>query len=828
LLFLLSLLVIGWLPGAALFRVPWLDRDRRAALDPEERVFWAVVLSLTVSLSMVLALAALHRYSFGRLIAANLLVTAAAVVAGRGRLRFGPAARRPGLTLVLPLLLILLGAWRFFPPSEYIMGGKDPGVYMNAGIQIGQRGTLWFQDPVIANLPPLAWDLFQPWYERDAYYSTRFMGFFIMDPERGAVVSQFPHLYPASIAIGYGVDGLTGARRATGVWAILGVLAVYFAAARIVGRRAAALGAGLLTLHVIQVWFARYPNTEVVMQALLFAAFLAFARAHADGDRFFAPVAGLLAGLLLFLRIDAVFGIAAIVAGAAAWALHGVRTRLSMWLALGATGTVAALYLAGPMRAYMERPIIYLSNLPLAGYLALAAAAVLLAAVLVGAPRMPRLGPRVSRWLPAALALLLGAVAIYALFFRHPGGRLAAHDAYALRTFAEFYVSIPAVLAALAAYAIYIRRSFWKAPEFFLAILIFGLFFFYKLQIVPEHFWMARRFLPVILPATLVLAAALAFGEARVGRGPRRILQWTVGLLFIGLLGAHYQRAARPILDHVEYAGLIPRLEQLAGRIADDALVVVESRDAQTDIHVFATPLAYIYARNVLLLATAAPDKATFAAFLEDAQTKYSSVLFLGSGGTNLLSHRYGVRPVASERFQMPEYESPRNAYPRHVMMKEFDYGLYEFTAPERHDGLWFDLDLGFRDDLHVVRFHAKEETDGRTIRWTQRQSFITISIVPPAARQVTLWMHNGGRPAASPPADLEVFFHGEPLGTIRVEDGWREYTLSIPPALASRAAALGDPVELRLLTATWNPRQVLGGTDDRELGVMLDRVAVR
>ena len=45
------------------------------------------------------------------------------------------------------------------------------------------------------------------------------MGFFIREPEHGHVVGQFPHLFPASIAIGYGLDGLTGARRAIGVWA---------------------------------------------------------------------------------------------------------------------------------------------------------------------------------------------------------------------------------------------------------------------------------------------------------------------------------------------------------------------------------------------------------------------------------------------------------------------------------------------------------------------------------------------------------------------------------------------------------------------------------
>ena len=38
------------------------------------------------------------------------------------------------------------------------------------------------------------------------------MGFFVTDPASGTVVGQFPHLYPAAIAIGYGLDGLTGAR----------------------------------------------------------------------------------------------------------------------------------------------------------------------------------------------------------------------------------------------------------------------------------------------------------------------------------------------------------------------------------------------------------------------------------------------------------------------------------------------------------------------------------------------------------------------------------------------------------------------------------------
>ena len=125
-----------------IFRLPIADRDKRAGLDAEERLFWAVMISVVVSLAVVLGLAAAHRYSFERLLIADLGLALAAAAAGRFRLRLGANARRPGLGALLPLALVVLGLWRFFPPSEYIIGGKDPGVYMNEGIQIAQRGAI--------------------------------------------------------------------------------------------------------------------------------------------------------------------------------------------------------------------------------------------------------------------------------------------------------------------------------------------------------------------------------------------------------------------------------------------------------------------------------------------------------------------------------------------------------------------------------------------------------------------------------------------------------------------------------------------------------------
>src|SRR5262245_33678715 len=120
----LAALLLGWLPGALLYRLPIADRDRRAALDAEERVFWYVVLSVAWSLAAALALAVFESYTFTRLLIVNATVCTLLILLGRQRLSFRGAAARPTWTVVLPLVVVALGFWRFLPPSEYIIGGK--------------------------------------------------------------------------------------------------------------------------------------------------------------------------------------------------------------------------------------------------------------------------------------------------------------------------------------------------------------------------------------------------------------------------------------------------------------------------------------------------------------------------------------------------------------------------------------------------------------------------------------------------------------------------------------------------------------------------------
>lgn len=836
----LAALLIGALPGALVYRLPFFDRPRRAALLAEERAFWSIVISVALSLAVVVGLALAGRYSFDRLLVVNGIASVLLLAAGHVRLLYRGEAPAPSWSVLAPAGIVALGVWLYFPPAEFVMGGKDPGVYVNEGIQIAQRGDVIVHDAVVASVPPASRDLFFPAHRDQLqwYYGQRFVGFFLQDPNDGTVVGQFPHLFPAAIAIGYGLNGLSGARQTVGVVAILGLLAVYFLAAQLIGRVGAAAAAVLLAINVVEVWFARYPNGEVLMQAFLFASLLAFARATEGSRIFFGSVSAILVTMLLFLRYDVIIAIAALTATVAL--LPAIRARVGLafgtWLVAGLAGGLV--YLLGPLRAYAAYPLAFIRLS--VGWWAVGAGLVVLI-VMRRLLRREGLATIVRRWLPLGYAAALVGLALYAYFFRTMTGRLALFDAMAFRAYG-WYITPAVIFLGLAGLVLIARDRFWRQPAFFVTFATFSVFFFYKTRIVPEHFWATRRYLAVTLPGSMIFLAALA--AATVGpiglsrwfaRGkptPRWISVVGAALVFLALtpVAATYWRQSTPVRHHVEYAGLIPKLEQLSARIGDRDLLLVEAQNAGSDLYMLAAPLAYIYARNVLVLNSPVPEKRQFEDFITWAHTRYRDVLFLGGGGTDLLTAHISAEPIAAERFQVPEYDNPYNAYPTGPRQKEFEFGLYRVIKTAAVPPAPIDLVIGGLDDLNVVRFHAREKQpdSGLTYRWTHAQSFVLLNGIQPTARTLTIWMSNGGRPGAAPPPTVTLDIDDAPLGTATPIDGVQPYTFAIPASVAERAAARQDPIRLRLRVPTWKPAELVGGNDTRDLGVIVTRVTVR
>ena len=819
-------LLVAYLPGALAYRVPFAARPLRAAFPAEERVFWAVVLSVCWSLTVVLALAFLDQYEFKRLLVANAVLSGALLVGFRSGLGYGGTALGVGASALVPIGLVVIGTFLFFPSAEYVIGGKDPGTYINEGVQIAQRGSLIPSDSVVSSVPTASRDLFFPWHKTRNYYGLRFMGFFIRDPGTGQVIGQFPHLFPASIAIGYHLNGLSGAREAVGVWAVLGLVAVYLVGARLVGPVAAACAAVLLAVNVVQVWFSRYPNSETPMQVLVFAALLAFARATEGSRLFFGTLSGALLGLMLFLRYDVVLAMAAFAAAATVMPATR-RVGVAFAVSLVLTGLAGLWYLANPMVAYSAYPLGFTRDLGGWVLIGLAIAGIIGFRWLM---RNERLNHAIQTGLPLGLAAAAALLAIYAYFFRVGNYPLAPHDAMAFRTFA-WYVTPWGLAAAVTGMVAVTSLRFWRDPAFFLTLTTFSLFFFYKTRIVPEHFWASRRFLAVILPGALIVTAGLVRLAVDRGLGERR--RPLRGALVAGLLaplGVAFWIAAAPLRAHVEYGGLISHLEKLADSIGARDLVLVESRNAGSDLHVLALPLAYIYAKDVLVLDSVVPPKRALENFVTWASTTYDRVLFLGGGGTDLLSRYLSAEPLASDRFHVPEYETRMNEYPVGVRRKDFEFGLYNLTRIDPSPRGPIAFDIGTNDDLAVVRFHARERqsSTGTRFRWSGPQSFLLLLGMPADARRVTLWMSNGGRPPNVPPATVEVALGEDVLGTATVGAPIAPYTFDVPPVLAAQAARSDDSVRLRLRVPPWVPAETAGSSDTRPLGVMVTRVEVR
>jgi len=839
--FVLAALVVGYLPGALIFRLPGRSRAFRASLSLEERTFWAVLLSALWSVMVVLALGAVGRYTFARLTTVT-VVSAVMLLAGlRGRLRYREAVARVSWSAVVPAILVAGGIWLYSPPSEYIIGGKDPGTYINEGIQIAQRGQVMARDPDVASVPSVYRDLFFPSHQQSTYYSLRFMGFFIQDADEGKVVGQFPHFYPASIAIGYALNGLSGARQTVEFWTILALLAVYFTGRRLFGQAAAAAAAILLGLNIVEIWFGRYPNSEMTMQALIFAALLAVGRARDGGRAFFGVVAGAILGLSLFLRYEILLAYAAFAGAGVMAPVSGRRLGAPFQIALAITSLAGFWYLAGPMRAYSAYPLDFVHQR--GGVLG--AALGLIAAVTVNwLLRRPTVNTAVRRAVPPALAVTLAGLAVYAYFFRQMEGRTALGDAMAFRTFGWYLT--PWVLAlAVAGTIVMVATRFWRDPEFYLTVATFSVFFFYKTRIVAEHFWTSRRFLGVALPSALLLAMGVVRWASGGGASERRAAplpsaavtpRWreALSLAVVGVvaiaIGLGFWRAATPVRHHVEYAGLIPRLEQLSARVGDRDLLLVESRNAGSDLHVLATPLAYIYNRHVLVLDSVVPARAPFEAFVAWAQSRYEHVYFLGGGGTDLLTREITAVPVANDRFQVDEYDAPINAYPSGVRRKEFEYGLYQLLPATSAPAAAIDLQIGGQDDLNVVRFHAREQRPetGMKYRWSGAQSFIILVGLPADARELVVWMSSGGRPPQAPVPIVQFALDDQEIGQATPVDDLRPYVLPLPSGLAAQLAAKADSTRLRLRVPTWSPGALLGVNDTRELGVIVTRVQVR
>jgi len=839
---ILAGLVLFLVPGAV--ALACLRAEDREALGLDEALFAVVAISVCASAWTALVLAEAGRFSLLRaaLILAVGSTVAALAAASRHRLAWPwPRGRGRGWRALAPAAAVLAAALALQTrPSEYVMGGRDPGTYVATMALIARTGGIAYVDPVVLSIPPEDVELFYRNPGEPDYTWGRFMGMPLERPQTGKVVPELFHLFPAFGAYLFQAARLHGALATPCLFGVLGTMAIFFAWRRVFGTAVAVVAALLVSINVIQVWFARYPMSEAMAQFLAFTGLWAFAVWEERRSGAFGVLAGVAFGLGLLARIDGVL----IVIPLALYVLHHrargalpwsrSRAVLVPFLLLAAHTALHSLFWARKyVLAVADRP--YWRQPPWVW----AAAAVVLAGVLLTVHRLePHVvrfvegrAPRLRQWAGVVLVLL----AAYAYFLRprlsawagadgntspplaHRGWlvalgfrRLAAHDAQSLVRLGWF-VSWVVLLLALAGLLLLLRRG---QPRWLFPLLVAGtysLFFLYKVRVWNDYYFAMRRFMPVVIPSLLALAAvALAASWAR-GRSGRAA---AVALTLV--VAALYLRDTLPLARYRDWENSVRFVDDLARRFGPRDVVIFEQ---QKSTHLLSLPLWSAEGVEALELARWTPDPARLQHLVEAWRGRYRGIYFVHTPSTDLCG--LFLQRVEDVSFGTYEWERAYGAKPRRPEPRALHFRISRVVPPQDLQVPPLrEVDVGGSDDLQVSGFFDKEGGGEHTYRWTGRCA----SVYLPGARAgdvVTLTSSYGLRPAATP-VPVKVSLGGALVGSFAATREWSERSLRLPDPLPP-----GPPV-LRLDVPAFRPANVLpGATDARDLGIMVDRIAL-
>lgn len=634
-----------------------------------------------------------------------------------------PSPRARPLELAAALALLLLGVAILGRPHEYVLGGLDPGIYVNTAALIAERGGVVWQDPELPAMSDAARAALFREVPSALTEGSRLIGFYFGGLASGRIVPHGMHLFPAAMAVGYALGGLRLALLVPGLLALVGVAGAALIARRLAGSLAGGLAALLLLLNPAESWFGRYPAAETMLQAALFGgvALLLLALERRSSRLGFA--AGLLVGLVHLAKIET-FVVPLAIGLVYGWRLLvGRLTRLDAAFLAGyaLTLTHAVVHVSLIAGAYAVG--IYARSLPSAGVLAAAAALGLVPLlVLLAAPRLARCVRRelmeVQRVRAAGLAVvgLLLLLGLYAWYVRplDPWGEVAAAPEAVqsvvrnrLQTLPRLGWYLPPLALLLAGAGL--ARAAWRtrdpAVALLLAVAVFeAIVVVSDPRITPEYPWAARRWVGILIPVVVVLASCqiawlmprrrlnqrrggtdmlpgapgcgfhLGFGS---GVLPRAVLPAGLALA----VTAASAGASLPLLRQREYRGAADLIAGIVAEIRPDGVVLLDDDLVGWRL---STPLTFLGRRSSFVLFNRAAEDDRLVAALDGWERAGRTVYWLRTreGPAYYQWGRYW-RPDARWQTALTEVASTVESPPSGTRAFDVPIVLYEALASQ-------------------------------------------------------------------------------------------------------------------------------------------------
>jgi hypothetical protein len=551
------------------------------------------------------------------------IVLKASQPAERHRLDEAPGLPQRRQQLLLPAAvacwLVLLAVF-YFRPHQYLTGGADAGVYVNLGVNLARTGRLLIDEPTLAGMDPALYPLFLralPPSEGAPY--NYLPGFYATNLSIGEITPQFYPLHTVWLGLATLVGELQAGLLTVPTWALLGVIAFYFTIRSWWGNGWGLLASGVLSLTSLQIWFARYPTSEMLTQFLFWTGAWAVG-AWLAGRRpagLWALVAGLALGEVLLTRIDmyVLLALPAAVALYSAYRSNWHKSDLCFYVPFGlltAHSLAHAWFFARPYatRLWIPFPSFFQSHpkwlaLVIAG--GVAVFALLIVCPALWRPIAKKL-PHLRQTVITSMSTMVILAMTYGYLVRplvsplvaspdwYGGGVITNLDPLNVVRLG-WYIGLLGLSLATAGVVVCLHREVHASTLFVLAAgVFFSAYYLWRMMANPHQVYAMRRYVPVVIPfATAMAVSALRGLWIWPARWRRHLataltLVWIVCILALG----------RGFVSQVDYAGVGEQLASLDAALEPNSIVVFGDSSPVGMGDIVGTPLRFLYQHPVL------------------------------------------------------------------------------------------------------------------------------------------------------------------------------------------------------------------------------------
>ncbi|HEY9204694.1 MAG TPA: glycosyltransferase family 39 protein [Candidatus Methanoperedens sp.] len=820
--------LIFFIPGYLLFKA--FGKELRDIESPEA-VFLQVLGSVLVSGWTGLTLAEFGYFSLLNLLIILLIISGILVLKYDIRIDFKSLAapRFDGDTIPL-IILILISGVLFFHPAEYIYGNADAGVYVNTGVNIAKTGSIIIHDPLLEGMNESHKGEFYNIFNLPAdinpfnYDGVQFSGFYITNKTTGEITPQFFHLYPTWIAIFYSIFGLKTGLYVTPFFGLLGILGIFYTGKTLFNRDIGLIGALLLSINILQVWFSRYPTSEMLTQFLFFSGIYMFSKNIEKQEKYLWFLSAIAFGELFLTRIDVIIVLPVIFLILGYQYFSGKLKKSSLFfiipfIVLLIHSSMHALYISKP---YVQDVFYMFFSLKI---LIFAAIAVIFAlAFVIFAKNFIR---RIlieklvlyKNYIKLFLIFAIILFSIYALMFRPYTTDPQKITLYnqTIRTYNEenllrlgWYLSDIVILLGIGG-CIYLVWGYWniRTSFFLLTGIVFSIFFIYDIKNNPHQIYAMRRYIPIVVPF-FMLCTGYILQKIYVHKKYGKLIFIAV----IGFLTLSYLYSDILIINHVEYRGTIDQIDSLSKDFPENSIVIFPDATGLS----IATPMQYLYRVDSLVL-QGSLNETTVINDISSWNADGKQVYLFSSGENIGIFETLNFIPVAQGVIDTPILEHSYDHQPAKIIPDDIPYWISK--VENKTNGKSF-LDIGYNDLGLIEGFYRAEQYQDINYRWTSKSSTILL----PASKNnsISIRMRAARPPALSPRADLALYIDGRLLGNLSVGNEFAVYRIVIPAEFGRNKINMRFNIEA---LNTWKPSDVLGSGDSRELGVLVDWIKV-